>query len=132
MSDNSTNSDWISILVVIVAGLISLLKAKNSKKNGPVPVPAYPSPKYGESEENKEVEEEIYDYHPYEEKIENSFLDRLFPGETEDILSSESYRPLSEQSVESYISSEETQEILYEFDIKQAVIGYEIIRRPNY
>lgn len=128
MSIIKADFDWISLLVIVGAGVISMVKsmAKKTPAN-PMKTPHTYTPEVSEDEK---VEWYVdTDYYKTE---------TIQPIE-KDILSSDYYKqPEQETDIRNTISSieiqetEEEQENVFQLDIRQAIIGGEILRRPEY
>lgn len=110
--------DWISVLIIVVAGIMGLVKSTNANKKKPHPVFSMPF------EEEEEEEDEGYTS-PMEYKITES-------SDMESVVSDDYYpekqpanRPESPENAEEEIQAPA-------FDIRQAIISSEILKRPEF
>lgn len=118
MSDNGSNSDWIYILLTLVAGALSLLKSQSAKKR-PVTRQTPESPEiFGDSFDERE--DAAADEAEFYEKHENPYLH--FTPESGSGISDESF-----QEAELQPEGEEEEENA--FDLRKAVISSEILKR---
>lgn len=116
--------NWISLLIIIVATVIGMIKS-NSKKEKRRPI--FPEP-YMEGEEN-EIEEDYTNPVIITEQEIISKKEKFVPGDY--------YRePIQTEKQENspiYQSDkEEKNEEYFQLDIRQAIISSEILRRPEF
>lgn len=115
--------DWISLLVILVAGIIGLIKAtKKEKMSGSAGIPS----EHTSSSEDATVE--------WLNNSENNG-ESTIQSKKESILAGDYYGlrkgTIREEKFEQLTNEEET-ENTYSFDIRQAIISSEILRRPEY
>lgn len=110
MSENGSGSDWIYLLLTLVAGFISLLKSQGAKRKK-----AHSSPDIFISEAESRWEEEVETPTISEIKEKNS--------EWFDTLASRHEKAVSG------ISEEPEEEESETFDLRKAVISSEILKR---
>lgn len=131
MSDSGSGFDWISILAIIVAGGISIIKglSKKTKREEP-PVRREPEYTYEDEEpEESTIVEEYNDTVLKKEPVFSSITEPTFFGDY--------YKKPEPQKEEPFfghehILEEPEEEVAYDFDIRQAIIASEILRRPQY
>lgn len=117
MSDNGSNSDWIYLLLTLIAGIASLFKAQKTKKrqagntrdNSQTPEPFQET-----EEENYEVVQATEWPDPRPQSNRFTVTDKQ--EESNDLFKEE--EPVEEEETESYA-----------FDLRQAIIGNEILNR---
>lgn len=116
--------NWISFLIIVVAAIIGVVRS-NAKKQGPKPVFNFPD--FQEEEEEDQKIEEGYTEPKYvtiteiqkeEVKPEGDYYRE--PKET----------PQEESPI--YQAQEEEEERHAQFDIRQAIISSEILKRPQF
>lgn len=118
--------NWISFLILIVAGIIGIVKSANAKKQGQKPVFQFPD--FQEEENIEEIVEDIRlndEYEPYSKIEEEIRMPEVTPG------------VYKEQAKEqNQTTPEKTEEISREeelhFNLRQAIISSEILRRPEF
>lgn len=116
--------NWISFLIIVVATIIGVVRS-NSKKQGRKPVFELPDFQM-EEEEDKRVEEE------YTEPV---FATISEPRKEEVKLPGDYYREAVETPKEEspiYHTADDEEERHVQFDIRQAVISSEILKRPQF
>lgn len=132
MSDSSSGFDWFSILAILVAGGISIFKGlSNKSKKQSATIPRHPEYTDQEEEGNDTMVEGYNIFTVKEEEVPEISVEHFSAGdyykepvkETEDI-----------HSIHTDVHAEDvTEENEYQdFDIRQAVISSEILRRPQY
>lgn len=111
--------DWISVLIIVVAGIMGLVKSTNANKKKPHPVFSMPF------EEEEEEEEEGYTS-PMEHKITEL-------SDMESVISDDYYpKKQSADRLERSENAEEEEIQAPVFDIRQAIISSEILKRPEF
>lgn len=118
MSENGSASDWVYVLLTLVAAGASLIKSASSKSAKKVSRPAEAWPTDLPIQENEEVanntfsdtSENLYDFYPEEEDDDSRFVS------------------LEDSPVYQEPQTREEEEEP-EFDLKQAVINSEILNR---
>lgn len=115
--------NWISFLIIIVATVIGMVKS-NSKKQ--VRKPVFQEPDFQMEEDENETEEyyTTTEYTPLQQDIAAMEL----PGDHYHIRQEEK---LQEESP-IYQEAEEDNEEYARFDIRQAIISSEILKRPQF
>lgn len=117
--------NWISFLIIIVATVIGMLKS-NSKKQ--VRKPIFQEPDFQLEEEDDENEsEERYTNAEYTPLLQD-IADMELPGDHYGIQQKEKLQEESPISNE----TEEDNEEYTRFDIRQAIISSEILKRPQF
>lgn len=115
--------NWISFLIIIVATVIGMVKS-NSKKQ--VRKPVFQEPDFQMEEDENETEEyyTTTEYTPLQQDIAAMEL----PGDH--------YRIQQEEKLQEdspiYNETEEDNEERIRFDIRQAIISSEILKRPQF
>ena len=117
--------DWISLLVVVVAGIIGMIKSGTKKtSHNPVDIPR----EYVSEMEREETVEWFNDPDiPTKFSVQENREEMSMPGD--------SYKETEEQPLFSSVPEENTElenEALRHFNLRQAIIGSEILRRPEY
>lgn len=120
--------DWISLLVVVVAGIIGLIKSGTKKTSGkPVHIPS----EYRPGMQEEKTVEWLNDFDSKDEAAQQEYMEEIISGDyykqpeeqpQEDSLI---YTPVSEEA-------EREEEELKHFNLRQAIISSEILRRPEY
>ena len=130
MSDSGSGFDWISILAIIVAGGISIIKGLSKKTKREEP-PVWREPEYTYEEEEEEPEErtiveEYNDIVLKKESVPSAVAGPTFFGDY--------YKTpkVPEEDILHILQEEPEEEPVHDFDIRQAVIASEILRRPQY
>ena len=103
MNISTAEFDWISLILVIGAGLIGWIKSNNAKKTQVPPVFEQP----GQIGEEEEILPNVEEYTITENKDVSDDRDEL---------------PAEENEEEEHV----------QFDIRQAIISSEILKRPQY
>lgn len=119
MSIIKADFDWISLLIMIGAGIIGLIKAQGKGKRTKT------SPRrYTSSSEDKKVE---WFNIPAKEEV-------IIEKQEESILAGDYYRAQTENKSDEFqpMTEEVETENTYSFDVRQAIISNEILRRPEY
>lgn len=119
MSIIKADFDWISLLIMIGAGIIGLIKAQGKGKRTKT------SPRrYTSSSEDKKVE---WFNMPAKEEV-------IIEKQEESILAGDYYRAQTENKSDEFqpMTEEVETENTYSFDVRQAIISNEILRRPEY
>lgn len=111
MSDNGSNSDWIYLLLTLIAGIASLFKAQKTKKRQ---VGNTPDILRETEEEDYEVAEATEWPDPRVQSNRFTVTDKQ--EESNDLFKEEG--PVEEEEAESYA-----------FDLRQAIISNEILNR---
>lgn len=118
--------NWISLLIIVVATVIGMVKS-NTKKEARKPV--FQHPDLTEEEDMKMGEwytkiekEEIADNKPTQKNMPGDYYKTMPKEEKKEQSSVFQTEPEEEEVVEKHTS----------FDIRQAVIASEILRRPEY
>lgn len=115
--------NWISFLIIIVATVIGMVKS-NSKKQ--VRKPVFQEPDFQMEEDENETEEyyTTTEYTPLQQDLASMEL----PGDH--------YRIQQEEKLQEdspiYNETEEDNEERIRFDIRQAIISSEILKRPQF
>lgn len=123
--------DWISLLVVVIAGVIGMIKSGSRKKPGrPVDLPRQYSP---EIQEEETVEwfnnTDYFDKTSSEGNIEEIIVQgNLYERPDEQ---SEPVENVQEYTFTSENTEQENEELKH-FNLRQAIISSEILRRPEY
>lgn len=120
MSIVKADFDWISLLIMVGAGIIGLIKAQGKEKGTKARRREYAS----SSENKKEVEwfnVPVNEENAIEKQEESILTGDYYGGQTEN--KSNEFQPMQE---------EEEMENTYSFDVRQAIISNEILRRPEY
>ena len=117
---------WISFLILIVAVIIGFVKSANAKKQAQKPVFQFPD--FYEEDNNEEPLEPVYARTEYTPSTEMS---------EDDVMISDDYRePQQEEIALFQIGEAETEETSGEeerhFNLRQAIISSEILRRPEF
>lgn len=112
MSENSSGSDWIYLLLTLFAGFISFMKSQGAKKKK-----TQPSSETFFPEEELSADEEIADAPAVSEEKESPYFSPLFFQEE---------RSESVPSATSEVPEEEETEV---FDLRKAIISSEILKR---
>lgn len=120
MSIVKADFDWISLLIMVGAGIIGLIKAQGKEKGTKVRPREHTS-----SSENREKVE----WFNIPENEENTI-----EKQEESILAGDYYRAQTENKSDEFqpMTEEEETENTYSFDVRQAIISNEILRRPEY
>lgn len=126
--------DWISLLVVVVAGIIGLIKSATKKAPArPAGIPREYTPET-EKEETVEWLNDIDIKENFRENYQKAerFGEVMPEGDyyKQPEKSMEEEKPLFEGYVE--LEKEAEREEAHRFNIRQAVISSEILRRPEY
>ncbi|MFR3330908.1 MAG: hypothetical protein ACLTSL_12250 [Odoribacter splanchnicus] len=123
MNISAAEFDWISLILVIGAGFIGWIKSNNAKKTQVPPVFEQPDPIGEEEEILPNVEEytitenkDISDEPVIQEVVADYYRD---PKVTADVRNE---LPTEENEEEEHV----------QFDIRQAIISSEILKRPQY
>ena len=117
MNISTAEFDWISLILVIGAGLIGWIKSNNAKKTQVPPVFEQPG-QIGEEEEilpNVE-DKDVSDGPVIQEIVADYYRDPKVMIDDRDEL------PAEENEEEEHV----------QFDIRQAIISSEILKRPQY
>lgn len=117
--------DWISLLVVVVAGIIGMIKSGTKKtSHSPVDIPR----EYVPEMEREETVEWFNDPDiATKSSAQENREEMSMPGD--------SYKETEEQPLFISVPEEDTEsenEELRHFNLRQAIIGSEILRRPEY
>lgn len=128
MSESNTGFDWFSVLAILVAGGISVVKAMSNKSKQRTAARSRGIPEYREEHEEytESGESMIDDYtNPYYKEQDSE----------KPILGGDYYSASSDISAEDNASldlPEESEQRHADFDLRQAIISSEILRRPQY
>ena len=113
MNISTAEFDWISLILVIGAGLIGWIKSNNAKKTQVPPVFEQP----GQIGEEEEILPNVEEYTITENKdVSDYYRDPKVMIDDRDEL------PAEENEEEEHV----------QFDIRQAIISSEILKRPQY
>ena len=116
MNISTAEFDWISLILVIGAGLIGWIKSNNAKKTQVPPVFEQPG-QIGEEEEILPNEnKDVLDGPVIQEIVADYYRDPKVMIDDRDEL------PAEENEEEEHV----------QFDIRQAIISSEILKRPQY
>lgn len=129
MSIVKADFDWISLLVVVVAGIIGLIKS-NTKKTTPKPVADMPRGFMSENPDEETVE--WFNNTDYAESIslQQEFEETKMQGDYY-----KQPETLPEENPDFACTSGDIEmeiEELKHFNLRQAIISSEILRRPEY
>lgn len=119
--------NWISFLIIVVAAIIGVVRS-NAKKQSPKPV--FNLPDFQEQEEEDQKIEEEYTEPVYVATFETQQEEVKLPGD----YYREPKETLQEESPVHHALEEEgeEEERHAQFDIRQAIISSEILRRPQF
>ena len=120
--------DWISLLLVLGAGVFGLIKSSNDqKKKRRTSLPPY-MPQF-ETEEEEETEDENY---TLSDPVKDARYTDIFVNEV--VVPKTDYCQEKTPEFEKEPEQVEEKEEIYtpHFDIRQAVISSEILKRPEY
>lgn len=126
--------NWISLLIILGASIFGMIKS-NSKKTAQKPF--YPEPDYT-NEEYEDADERYIVYESAKDKELEQVLENRFQPETAiHEITDDYYNPVLEEAKKEspvYASGteEENEEESVYFDIRQAVISSEVLRRPEF
>lgn len=121
MSDNGSNSEWIYLLLTLIAGGLSLLKAKKTKK------------KEGTDTQDRfpDIFQDVEEYEVAQttniDIIKDRWAERSEVTASREISDSlQKEKNLQEEQEELFAQEEEEG---YDFDLKKAIISSEILQR---
>lgn len=113
--------NWISLVVLVIAGVIGMVKSKSSK---PRQKPVFPFPDF---EPYPAEEEESYTCSEEQEEIKKDWRQSELAG---DYYRKEETMPITDSPV--YATPEEEEEYRPQLDLRQAIISSEILKRPEF
>lgn len=116
--------DWISLLLIVIAGIIGLVKSSNAQKKRQQPI--FPKP-YREEDD-------------IETNDEGNYATPEFTGNTETIstpmpeplFSTDYYRKREPEKKNTLIVDDDDDDEVPQLDIRQAIISSEILKRPEF
>ena len=121
--------DWISLLIIVIAGIIGMVKSTKAQKKRQQPTF---SPSYPEEEEKPEQDWT-------EEKELSTYFDDLLsktPQKEELTMPGDYYqasKPVQEEVKDTIDTFEEDKkEEIAHFNLRQAIISSEILKRPEF
>lgn len=113
--------NWFSLLILVIAGVIGIVKSMNANKQGKKP--AFELPDFGE--ENDSLEEDInpeFETKDYQQSNLNQSFDYDVTKKEVEIID----EPVSTQTQDDETATQP------EFNLRQAIISSEILRRPEF